>query len=241
MSKLPVELLDGLITELEISLSSLPKAPEKTDTAKSGIVDVQSGKSEKKAKSTGKAASAPAKAESAPAAAEEINLNMLDLRVGIITKVDKHATAEKLYCEEIDVGEEAPRAIASGLVPYYTLEQMLNRRLIVVCNLKPRNLVGFKSHGMVLCASTTNADGSSTVEFIDPPASSKPGDRIVAEGLIGDPVTPSKCDKMKLFEILAPDLAVDNDGIAQWKGIRLVSITGGETCVAPTIRNALIK
>jgi aminoacyl tRNA synthase complex-interacting multifunctional protein 1 len=83
--------------------------------------------------------------------------------------LSRHEKADKLYCEEIDVGEETPRNIASGLVPYYTIEEMTNRRLIVVCNLKPKNLVGFKSYGMVLCASKVNDDGSTTVEFLNPP------------------------------------------------------------------------
>lgn len=51
------------------------------------------------------------------------------------------------------LGEEENRQIASGLVPYYSLEDMQDRRVIVVANLLPRKLVGFKSFGMVLCAS----------------------------------------------------------------------------------------
>ena len=93
-----------------------------------------------------------------------ININSIDLRVGIIRKVTKHETAgihithvltvyytyplylytDKLYCEEIDIGEEVPRQIASGLAKHYTLEQMQDRAVIVVANLKPRTLVGFK-------------------------------------------------------------------------------------------------
>ena len=61
-------------------------------------------------------------------------------------------TADKLYCEEIDVGEEeGPRQIASGLRPHFTLEQMQGQRLLVVANLKKKNLLGFKSHGMYVC------------------------------------------------------------------------------------------
>jgi aminoacyl tRNA synthase complex-interacting multifunctional protein 1 len=176
-------------------------------------------------------------------AKEAITINAIDLRVGIIRKVCKHETAEKLYCEEIDVGEDAPRAIASGLVPYYSLEQMQDRKLIVVCNLKARNLVGFKSHGMVLCASTVDADGTHRVEFVDPPVNAKPGDRIVAEGLLRtEPYTPSKVDKSKAFETVAPDLKVDAEGVANWQGHRLICLTdngaGAESCIAPTLRNA---
>lgn len=53
-----------------------------------------------------------------------------------------------------DCGEDTgPRQICSGLRPFYTQEQMVGHRLLVVANLKAKNLKGFKSHGMVLCAS----------------------------------------------------------------------------------------
>merc|ERR1712127_867518 len=45
-------------------------------------------------------------------------ITSLDIRVGRITKVWEHPEADKLYCEEIDLGEESPRQIASGLRPY---------------------------------------------------------------------------------------------------------------------------
>ena len=84
----------------------------------------------------------------------------------------------------------------------------MGRRLIVVCNLKPRNLVGFKSHGMVLCAAKTNADGIEKVEFIDPPVNAQVGERILATSLlpIEEPLTVSKCDKVKCFENVAPGM-----------------------------------
>ena len=62
----------------------------------------------------------------------------LEFKVGQIVKVWIHPDADKLYCEEIDCGEDQPRQIASGLRPHYTLEQMQGRRLIVVSNLKVR-------------------------------------------------------------------------------------------------------
>lgn len=233
-SKSALELLNNLISELEISVGSSTAAA--VSAAPVPPQKVKAPKAEKKEKPEKKAAAPAAeKKEDGP-----LNINALDLRVGIIRKVEKHATAEKLYCEEIDVGEDAPRAIASGLVPYYTLEQMQDRRLIVVCNLKPRNLVGFKSHGMVLCASKTNDDGTTTVEFVDPPADARPGDRVFGQGLTEDPLTASKCDKVKAFELLAPDLQVDENGVAKWKDLVLVT-PSGSTCSAPTLRNAHIK
>lgn len=60
-----------------------------------------------------------------------------------ILNVCLHFTRAVLFAvaRQIDVGEGTPRLIASGLRPYYTEEQMLNRRILVVCNLKPRTMV----------------------------------------------------------------------------------------------------
>ena len=63
-----------------------------------------------------------------------------------------HPESDKLFCEEIECGEPEPRQVASGLRAYYTLEQMQDALLCVVCNLKPAKLAGFVSSGMVLCA-----------------------------------------------------------------------------------------
>ena len=232
MSKSGLQLLEDLIAELENSVqaSSIEVAATSSSSKPAKVSKSKEGKGDQKTST----AKAPESKEKDP-----ITLSAIDLRVGVIRKVCKHETAEKLYCEEIDVGEGENRPIASGLVPYYSLEQMQDRKLIVVCNLKPRNLVGFKSHGMVLCASKVDADGTHRVEFVDPPANSNPGDKIVAEGLpTMEPFTPSKCDKSKAFEMVAPGLKVDQDGVANWNGYRLVALPGGEGCTAPTLRDA---
>jgi hypothetical protein len=54
---------------------------------------------------------------------------------------------------QIDVGEPEPRSIISGLVKFVPLDAMIGRMVVVVCNLKPRNMRGIKSAGMVLAAS----------------------------------------------------------------------------------------
>lgn len=61
----------------------------------------------------------------------------LEFKVGMITKVWIHPDADKLYCEEIDCGEQGgPRQIASGLRKHYTESEMLGKRVLVVANLK---------------------------------------------------------------------------------------------------------
>ena len=58
-----------------------------------------------------------------------------------------------MFCEQIDVGEEAGhREIASGLRGHYELEEMQGKKVLVVCNLKVSKIVGFASNGMVLAA-----------------------------------------------------------------------------------------
>ena len=169
-----------------------------------------------------------------PADPNQVDITKLDIRVGVITKVWKHPDAEKLYCEEIDVGEDAPRQIASGLVEHYSLEQMEGRRLLAFCNLKPRNLVGFRSHGMVLCA----AKGDK-VEFVDPPAGAKVGERVTIEGLTGDPVTPAQVEKTKAFVTAAEKLTTNAEHVATYDGKAFITSAGPCTC--PTLADAPMR
>ena len=91
----------------------------------------------------------------------------LDVRVGKIVEAWEHPDSDKLWCEKIDVGEEEPREIASGLRAYYDkAEDLVDRKVLVVCNLKPAKLGGFASNGMVLCASSEDRE---TVVFVEPP------------------------------------------------------------------------
>ena len=77
----------------------------------------------------------------------------LDLRVGLIKACKKHPDADKLLISEIDCGEEKPRQIVSGIASYYTPEEMVGKKVIVVTNLKPVKLRGVLSEGMLLAGS----------------------------------------------------------------------------------------
>merc|ERR1719346_706483 len=84
---------------------------------------------------------------------EEIAPYRLDIRIGKIVEVSRHPDAEKLYVEKIDLGEPSPRTIVSGLVDFVPEDKMLNRLVVVLCNLKPAKMRGIESCGMVLCSS----------------------------------------------------------------------------------------
>ena len=91
--------------------------------------------------------------------AEEVELpvtplSQMEIRVGKIIEIDVHPEAENLFIEKVDVGEEeGPRTIVSGLVKFCKKEDLLNKNIVVLCNLKPRPLKGVVSAGMLLCAS----------------------------------------------------------------------------------------
>lgn len=84
---------------------------------------------------------------------EEITPSRLDIRIGKIVEVSKHPDADALYVEKIDLGEEAPRTVVSGLVNFIPFEEMQGRMVVVLCNLKAAKMRGVESQGMVLCAS----------------------------------------------------------------------------------------
>ena len=202
------------------------------------------GKQEKKPKKE-KAPKAPKAPKAAPADPNQPSITKIEFRVGLIVKAWKHETADKLYCEEIDVGEEAgPRQIASGLVPHYPLEAMQNRRVVVMANLKAKNLVGFKSHGMVCCAAKegAGADGGEKVEFVEPPAGAAVGEVLTFAGLTGDykPVTPAQVDKKKVLVDALPDFIVNAQGAVEWKGAAFVS-SAGQPVTAPSLRDCVVR
>ena len=173
---------------------------------------------------------------SAPAPADQPEICKLEFKVGVITKVWAHPDADKLYCEEIDCGEgEQPRQIASGLRPYYTLEQMMGQRLLVVSNLKPKNLVGFKSFGMVLCASVDDK-----VEFIEPPAGAEIGEVVTFEGLPAPiPMSGSQVEKKKVFQKAMDGMKTDDSCTATWNGHAFMTSAG--PCKSKTIAGAPMR
>lgn len=161
-------------------------------------------------------------------------ITALDIRVGVITKAWEHPDSDKLYCEEIDLGEEEPRQVASGLRQFYSSPSDLeNRKVLVVANLKARKLAGFSSHGMVLCASN---DDHTEVHIVAAPADAKIGERVTVPGWDfeseeGKPYAENKLGKKKIFEKLAPNLKTDEYGTPGFFGKPFVS--SGGVCASP--------
>jgi len=73
------------------------------------------------------------------------------LRVAKITECDPVEGSDKLYKLTIRIGDET-RTLAAGLAKHYTPDELLGKKIIVVCNLAPRTLKGIESQGMLLAA-----------------------------------------------------------------------------------------
>lgn len=180
----------------------------------------------------------------APPPPPPIDISKLDIRVGCIEKCWEHEEADKLYCEEINLGEEGgPRQIASGLKAHYSAEEMTGKMVLVLANLKSRKLMGFPSHGMVMCGVKEGAaeDGSEDkVELISPPEGASVGDRIVVSGFEGEPATENQVIKKKMLNAIFPDLKVNGEGVAVYKDIPLTA--GGEnSCTSESLKNVPIS
>ena len=227
-----LDMIDDAISDLEAKLHLTPggSLDTKKDDQKQEPNKKQAAKQVKNA--TKKAA--PVKNETQP------DICKLEFKVGKIIKVWDHPDADKLYCEEIDVGEEKPREIASGLRPHFTEEEMLGQRLLVVSNLKPKKLVGFKSHGMVLCAAKQNEDGTETVEFVEPPEGAHLGEVVTFEGLPApDPWSATQVDKKKVFEACMEGMKTTDDCTAMWNGHAFTTSAG--PCKAATIQGGILR
>jgi methionyl-tRNA synthetase len=100
----------------------------------------------------------------------------LDIRVGLITSVTKHPSADKLYLLEVDIGEK--RQIIAGLRAHYSEGELLGRRVVVLANLATARLRGYESQGMILAA-----ENGDRVRLLKPPPGLPPGP------VSGEPVT----------------------------------------------------
>ncbi|KAA1470003.1 nucleic acid-binding protein [Dentipellis sp. KUC8613] len=194
---------------------------------------------EGKKKDAGGKAAAPAEDAGEPIP------SMIDLRVGHIIDVEKHPDADGLYVEQIDFGEETgPRTVVSGLVHYIPIEQMQDKWLVGVCNLKPANMRGIKSFAMVLAA--TSKDGKEAgIELVQPPANSNPGERVYFEEFADKTPLSQLNPKKKIFETIQPGFTTLESREAAWinpatKSVHRIRTKDGY-CLAPSLVGASLS
>lgn len=233
-------------------------AASSTDTA-----PAQTSKKEKKEKQP--------KPQKAPPKETLLSPHLIDLRVGHILKAIPHPNADSLYVSTIACGDppgtdntsehegQIVRTVCSGLNGLIPLDEMQNRKIIAVCNLKPVTMRGVKSAAMVLAASPRLKDGEEDnhkgpVELVSPPNGAKAGDRVCFEGWEGEPegvLNPKK----KVWEGLQPGFtttdglevgfdaraveALNKDGVKA--GVGKLVVTGGGACTVKSLKGAIVR
>ena len=75
----------------------------------------------------------------------------LQFQVGEIISCEEVKKSKKLLCSQVKIGSQV-RQILSGIKAWYTPEEMVGKKVMVVTNLKPAKLAGMISEGMILCA-----------------------------------------------------------------------------------------
>ena len=85
------------------------------------------------------------------------DFSKLQFQVGEIIACEPVKKSKKLLCSQVKIGSQV-KQIVSGIKAYYTPEEMVGKKVMVVVNLKPAKLAGVLSEGMLLCAE--DADGN---------------------------------------------------------------------------------
>ena len=112
----------------------------------------------------------PKKEESEAAAGEEGGIDIeakpeitfedfekLQFQIGEVIACEAVPKSKKLLCSKVKIGSSV-KQIVSGIHKYYTPEEMVGKKVMVLVNLKPAKLAGVLSEGMLLCAE--DADGN---------------------------------------------------------------------------------
>lgn len=94
----------------------------------------------------------------------------VELRVGTVKEAVPVKGSEKMLNLTVDLGEEKPRQILSGIAKRYAPEDLVGNQYVFVANLAPRKMMGLESFGMICAAD--NEDGA---VLMSPVAPVKPG------------------------------------------------------------------
>jgi len=235
-------------------LAQLPKSESAKDKQeKRTKVKVEESESMKKEGGGKKGVKEKAKKESNEEAAVSSGslFSRLDIRVGKILKAWKHPKADSLYVENIDIGEEKPREIVSGLLQFYSIQELEGSLVLVITNLLPQPLRDVMSYGMVLAASVVLNEVDSTgkpkkvVQLIRPPADSKPGQRVSLQNEdCGSAPTDKNVNPKKqggLWSQVVVDLRTNDQCVATYKSIPLITtVHPSALCTAASLNNAQI-
>jgi methionyl-tRNA synthetase len=108
-------------------------------------------------------------------------MTSLELKVGLIVKLEDHPEGGEKYVCHIKTGPNDPISVVARLGHLYKPEQLLNTKVVVLTNLKPGKFQGVPSQGMILGAE--DKDGVyGLLRVVDPNNECTPGSRVTPEG-----------------------------------------------------------
>ena len=93
----------------------------------------------------------------------------MQFQVGEIIKCEEVPKSKKLLCSQVRIGSHT-KQIVSGIKKYYSAEEMVGKKVMVLVNLKPAKLAGVLSEGMLLCAEDAEGNLSLMTPEKDMPA-----------------------------------------------------------------------
>ncbi len=88
----------------------------------------------------------------------------VEIRIGTVIEVSRVPRTDKLYKVIVDLGEYGRKQTITGLVGHYSCDELLNKRIAFVCNLKEAKFAGQLSQGMLLAASINDKLSLLTVD-----------------------------------------------------------------------------
>lgn len=93
----------------------------------------------------------------------------MQFQVGEIIACEEVKKSKKLLCSQVKIGSQV-KQIVSGIKAYYSPEEMVGKKVMVLVNLKPAKLAGVVSEGMLLCAENEKGELALVVPEKDMPA-----------------------------------------------------------------------
>jgi methionyl-tRNA synthetase len=97
----------------------------------------------------------------------------VEMRVGTVLNAEEIPGSDKLLKLTVDMGEEEPRTILSGIKQWYKPVQLIGKQFAFVANLEPRKMMGMESQGMILAV-----DGDKKPIILKPSSKVAPGSKV---------------------------------------------------------------
>ena len=179
------------------------------------------------------------------------DIRRVALRAGTILTAEAHPEADSLLVLSVDCGDknengdaEGPRTVVAGLAGKIPPEELIQKKVVCLTNLKPSKMRGIVSEAMLLAAATRSDDDDEKVQLLPVPDSTPDGELLTFENIeIPEPDAMLKSKgALKVWDRVKADLKTNADGEVVYTkdGKECKIITSEGTGIKTTFPNALI-